>query len=998
MPIKNNNQAGQSVLELMIAMSIFVIVVSGIMFLVLDAQSANRQGAERTQAAFLSQEAFEATQSIANQGWRNLTDGSYGLDNSVGYWELSGLSEVFADRFVRQVIIETVYRDVGGDIVETGGTIDYDTKKITTTTSWDFTTARPSEVVLINYLTNWHSVKWLETTQADLAAGTTNQTVVTNNEGGEVELATLSSENHNDWPFDVPANYSYNPNDIEVTGSNAQLANAGLDGSGGTANSDFESGTEPWTYNDWDYDSGEVNPVVNRRNGDGNPGRYGRIRFPRRSLNDQVGGYIEQSFTVTESDSTNAYVNFDWSVLDYSTPDEPLSLEVMVFLDSTSGEPMHGTEIWSSGNLNSITSYSSESVDITTLVTTPGTYYLKLAAWLVSGDPRTNSRIDIGFDNALAYWEKESSNYLSTGPSIEPTSSFIPASIDSWSGFEEISDKPLAPVISWWDSNYQYRLPITVYTEANYPYGGYDGYTVRVTGLDSSSLVSGGKLLANCNDLRMARDNGVGWTELDREVIDCDTVNTEVRWRLQADIGTSSSDTSYYIYYGYNGAGSPPNDLNNVYQWYDDATTNNLSSYVLGRGDAWHGTGYQACAYNGAGQYYDSCGDADNATATMRRAVSERDVYIEADMYYDCGWPSNMTTGLLARYNLAGGSGSSESADHYYASNRAEIDSGQSCGGGLSGSGYNHDGDILKTERTSTAIDGVDNSDVASDQWTKQGLAVWGINPTNAKFWNSDTVAGFGPVGWPSVATLASGSDAIDYENPGEAGIIVAQNRMRVRNMLIRRYVEPEPSTSLSSEEQYSAGPSGELYYQLSDDNGFTWKYWDGGTWSVAGVSDYNTDDVLNTNIGSFPATASGILFKAFLVSDGTVQIRLDNIRIKYLMPGGTDYQTNGDFTSNAYDTASEFTIYNYIDFTVDEPAGTDVRWQLRTADTQANLSVATWVGPDGTGATFYDTPGQLIAVDPGRSGVRWIQYKAYLTGDGTSTPIINDITIDYEE
>ena len=34
-----------------------------------------------------------------------------------------------------------------------------------------------------------------------------------------------------------------------------------------------------------------------------------------------------------------------------------------------------------------------------------------------------------------------------------------------------------------------------------------------------------------------------------------------------------------------------------------------------------------------------------------------------------------------------------------------------------------------------------------------QALPVWSINATNERFWDSDKVSGFGPQGWPSVAT-----------------------------------------------------------------------------------------------------------------------------------------------------------------------------------------------------------------------------------------------------
>ena len=77
------------------------------------------------------------------------------------------------------------------------------------------------------------------------------------------------------------------------------------------------------------------------------------------------------------------------------------------------------------------------------------------------------------------------------------------------------------------------------------------------------------------------------------------------------------------------------------------------------------------------------------------------------------------------------------------------------------------------------------------------------VNPTTAKFWDSDTVSGFGSQGWPTVSPNASGTDAGsgDLEGVGDWGIIGAQDTVLVRNILIRRYAEPEPSLATGSEE-----------------------------------------------------------------------------------------------------------------------------------------------------------------------------------------------------
>ncbi len=74
----------------------------------------------------------------------------------------------------------------------------------------------------------------------------------------------------------------------------------------------------------------------------------------------------------------------------------------------------------------------------------------------------------------------------------------------------------------------------------------------------------------------------------------------------------------------------------------------------------------------------------------------------------------------------------------------------------------------------------------------------------------------------------------------------------------------------------------GEIYYQLSYDNGANWYFWNATLWMLAGVSDYNTASIVNSNITLFNTSTEQIKFKAFLESDGTQQVQLDNINIGF--------------------------------------------------------------------------------------------------------------------
>ena len=79
------------------------------------------------------------------------------------------------------------------------------------------------------------------------------------------------------------------------------------------------------------------------------------------------------------------------------------------------------------------------------------------------------------------------------------------------------------------------------------------------------------------------------------------------------------------------------------------------------------------------------------------------------------------------------------------------------------------------------------------NNWRRQALAIWGINPTNARFWDNFNATSMGPNGWPTQGVTTAGTDVNDYEGAGEWGLIVSQDVAQIRNILIRRYTDPEP-------------------------------------------------------------------------------------------------------------------------------------------------------------------------------------------------------------
>lgn len=104
---------------------------------------------------------------------------------------------------------------------------------------------------------------------------------------------------------------------------------------------------------------------------------------------------------------------------------------------------------------------------------------------------------------------------------------------------------------------------------------------------------------------------------------------------------------------------------------------------------------------------------------------------------------------------------------------------------------------------------------------------------------------------------------------------------------------------------------------------------------------------------------------------------------------------TNGNYISEAFDTGSADTRYNYIEWENTDAPGGGISFQLRTSDTAEGLELETWVGPDGTNGTNYETSRTPIVTAPG-SGTRYVQFKAIIDSDGVTSPAIQSVKINY--
>ena len=158
-----SNQHGLSLLEIILAMGIFIIIVSVSAAVVIHSFNSNRLGEEETQAAFLASEGLEAVRSIKNQDFANLVAGTYEVINTGDFWQL-GPTLTPGGKYQRKIIIEDVYRDENGEIVEFGGSLDEETKKARAQVNWQFSPVRSNQIENSTYFCDWKTVIcfWLD--------------------------------------------------------------------------------------------------------------------------------------------------------------------------------------------------------------------------------------------------------------------------------------------------------------------------------------------------------------------------------------------------------------------------------------------------------------------------------------------------------------------------------------------------------------------------------------------------------------------------------------------------------------------------------------------------------------------------------------------------------------------------------------------------------------------------------------------------------------------
>jgi type II secretory pathway pseudopilin PulG len=453
---------GFSLVEAILATAIFSLVISVFVGAIVYAKQGTAGSGDRERAIMLAEEGIEAARNIRAEAWNEVRFNESAIATSSNEWIFSGegTSQTLG-QYTRVLGFSDVCRDINNLVTTCPGIYtDEHIKLASTTVSWTGFPAISRSVNRVAYISNWSSIDWTQTDwsgndgqtiwsdatkfdsqDGNIATSTSGQISIVSGDTLDDGFDLPTAINH-DWPFTTSSNYTYDSSDIEVTSGVARLKQEpGTLVSGDTVNGDFDVDSLNWTYTDWEQPSATDVTGTHYTSG-GNPTGYVDVSMPGKK-NANSSGFWEQSFTTTVDNPSIATTTLDWIVSAYDG-NLVTSFKAYAFVESSSGAPTLGNEVWASNEITGTTSWDSESeIDVASKLGTAGTYYLKIAARVThsggGGNVGTNT---VGFDNVHLHWENTTGgDYPTNGPSIEPKNSLFIPSLESWDSFTETTDK-----------------------------------------------------------------------------------------------------------------------------------------------------------------------------------------------------------------------------------------------------------------------------------------------------------------------------------------------------------------------------------------------------------------------------------------------------------------------------------------------------------------------------------------------------------------------------
>ncbi len=146
---------GISLIELIVGIGIFVTIVTSAVVLVIGSYDTNLRDDDRLKSDMYLQQGIEAVRAMRTYDPESVaTNGTYGLSRAGGYFVFSGSSETLG-KFTRTITVAGLLRNIGCDIVASGGITDPNSKKITVNVSWVQSSGITASTSAVEYLQDW---------------------------------------------------------------------------------------------------------------------------------------------------------------------------------------------------------------------------------------------------------------------------------------------------------------------------------------------------------------------------------------------------------------------------------------------------------------------------------------------------------------------------------------------------------------------------------------------------------------------------------------------------------------------------------------------------------------------------------------------------------------------------------------------------------------------------------------------------------------------------
>jgi hypothetical protein len=336
---------------------------------------------------------------------------------------------------------------------------------------------------------------------------------------------------------------------------------------------------------------------------------------------------------------------------------------------------------------------------------------------------------------------------------------------DYYSDTIPLTQSPINSSSNWWNSLYNFRTPINI-TNINtkkLP----KGYSVNIS-VNTAKLISDGKLRSDGYDLRIVWYNSSNkdWKELDRvNESNFNTFDTRIWFKVQDKIDSGTSDTNYYLYYGNPNAFSPPMNKSKIYDFYDDFTQPD------GIANGWTSLSGTWEVIDKEYQENSNLLDCTSLLNTYRIINSSIEVRVKTN-------GTSFGVGVKFRY---------ENPTNFFCAGLGYWDHEISFGK-QNDSGW-----------TEITFDGVDESNLVSNQWYKLKIESIG---SHHKIYLDDI--------------LRIDTTHNDHLSNNEIGFLTwSTNTSFYDDLKIRLLMKPEPTLTLGNEEIYRHSSEDFLYYKI---------------------------------------------------------------------------------------------------------------------------------------------------------------------------------------